>query len=115
MKFVEQGPGRTYSRHKTKLYTTNQYGSLAQLVEQRPEEPRVPSSSLGGATKEITSSKDGVISLVILFMPRTGSPRSGQFGAESEVKKSSDSYFSLRMNEGGRSRPMSGGLLFFRK
>jgi hypothetical protein len=27
------------------------YGSLAQLVEQRPEEPRVPSSSLGGATK----------------------------------------------------------------
>ena len=25
-------------------------GSLAQLVEQRPEEPRVPSSSLGGAT-----------------------------------------------------------------
>ncbi len=26
-------------------------GSLAQLVEQRPEEPCVPSSSLGGATK----------------------------------------------------------------
>gem|GEM_PF-3164790 len=26
------------------------YGSLAQLVEQRPEEPCVPSSSLGGAT-----------------------------------------------------------------
>ena len=25
-------------------------GSLAQLVEQRPEEPCVPSSSLGGAT-----------------------------------------------------------------
>ena len=29
---------------------TNKHGSLAQLVEQRPEEPRVPSSSLGGAT-----------------------------------------------------------------
>lgn len=29
-------------------------GSLAQLVEQRPEEPCVPSSSLGGATKEST-------------------------------------------------------------
>jgi hypothetical protein len=28
-----------------------QRGSLAQLVEQRPEEPCVPSSSLGGATK----------------------------------------------------------------
>jgi hypothetical protein len=28
-----------------------QCGSLAQLVEQRPEEPCVPSSSLGGATK----------------------------------------------------------------
>ena len=27
------------------------YGSLAQLVEQRLEEPCVPSSSLGGATK----------------------------------------------------------------
>ena len=26
------------------------FGSLAQLVEQWPEEPRVPSSSLGGAT-----------------------------------------------------------------
>ncbi len=26
-------------------------GTLAQLVEQRPEEPCVPSSSLGGATK----------------------------------------------------------------
>lgn len=26
-------------------------GALAQLVEQRPEEPCVPSSSLGGATK----------------------------------------------------------------
>jgi hypothetical protein len=31
------------------------FGSLAQLVEQRPEEPRVPSSSLGGATKETVS------------------------------------------------------------
>ena len=30
----------------------DQYGSLAQLVEQGPEEPCVPSSSLGGATKE---------------------------------------------------------------
>ena len=29
-------------------------GALAQLVEQRPEEPCVPSSSLGGATKENT-------------------------------------------------------------
>ena len=29
-------------------------GSLAQLVEQRPEEPCVPSSSLGGATKLIS-------------------------------------------------------------
>jgi hypothetical protein len=29
------------------------YGSLAQLVEQRLEEPCVPSSSLGGATKII--------------------------------------------------------------
>ena len=38
-------------------------GSLAQLVEQRPEEPRVPSSSLGGATKEIASSFDGAFSL----------------------------------------------------
>ena len=38
-------------------------GSLAQLVEQRPEEPCVPSSSLGGATKIISSSKDGVIIL----------------------------------------------------
>ena len=27
------------------------FGSLAQLVEQRIEDPRVPSSSLGGATK----------------------------------------------------------------
>lgn len=32
-------------------YTNNHRGSLAQLVEQRPEEPCVPSSSLGGATK----------------------------------------------------------------
>ena len=31
-------------------------GSLAQLVEQRPEEPCVPSSSLGGATKIISRS-----------------------------------------------------------
>jgi hypothetical protein len=30
----------------------HQFGSLAQLVEQRPEEPCVPSSSLGGATKK---------------------------------------------------------------
>ena len=28
-------------------------GALAQLVEQRPEEPCVPSSSLGGATIDI--------------------------------------------------------------
>ena len=35
----------------------NMCGSLAQLVEQRPEEPCVPSSSLGGATKENTPSK----------------------------------------------------------
>ncbi len=33
-------------------------GSLAQLVEQRPEEPCVPSSSLGGATKEKVSCND---------------------------------------------------------
>ena len=33
------------------VYHTDLCGSLAQLVEQRPEEPRVPSSSLGGATK----------------------------------------------------------------
>jgi hypothetical protein len=30
--------------------SAHQCGSLAQLVEQRPEEPCVPSSSLGGAT-----------------------------------------------------------------
>ena len=38
-------------------------GSLAQLVEQRPEEPCVPSSSLGGATKVIAPSTDGAITL----------------------------------------------------
>ncbi len=43
---------------------SNLPGSLAQLVEQRPEEPCVPSSSLGGATKEITPLHCGVISLV---------------------------------------------------
>ena len=30
-------------------------GSLAQLVEQRPEEPCVPSSSLGGATSSFAN------------------------------------------------------------
>lgn len=40
-----------------------EYGSLAQLVEQRPEEPCVPGSSPGGATKIITSSSDGAIIL----------------------------------------------------
>ena len=38
-------------------------GSLAQLVEQRLEEPCVPSSSLGGATKENTPALVGVFSL----------------------------------------------------
>ncbi len=38
-------------------------GSLAQLVEQRPEEPCVPSSSLGGATKKNTPALLGVFFL----------------------------------------------------
>jgi hypothetical protein len=58
---------RLYSRKLTTYVIHHQYGSLAQLVEQRPEEPRVPSSSLGGATKEITSSQDEVISLVMFI------------------------------------------------
>jgi hypothetical protein len=47
------------------------FGSLAQLVEQRPEEPRVPSSSLGGATKETASLPPvhGAFSLVRNFFP----------------------------------------------
>ena len=48
------------------IIRVNQYGSLAQLVEQRLEEPCVPSSSLGGATKIISSSQDGGIILVII-------------------------------------------------
>ncbi len=39
-------------KSKTRQRRKLRRGSLAQLVEQRPEEPRVPSSSLGGATKE---------------------------------------------------------------
>ena len=43
-------------------------GSLAQLVEQRPEEPCVPSSSLGGATirhrSTFRSSYDGSMCLI---------------------------------------------------
>ena len=35
-------------------------GSLAQLVEQGPEEPCVPSSSLGGATNKNTSARWGI-------------------------------------------------------
>lgn len=35
------------------------YGALAQLVEQRPEEPCVPSSSLGGATIGKYKQKEG--------------------------------------------------------
>ena len=42
-------------------------GSLAQLVEQRLEEPCVPSSSLGGATKDSTSRSRGVFSIVARF------------------------------------------------
>ena len=52
---VEQRPGRPALTAQHKLYEYQQFGSLAQLVEQRPEEPCVPSSSLGGATKEYTS------------------------------------------------------------
>ncbi len=37
------------------------YGDLAQLVEQRPEEPCVPSSSLGVATKLIFTESFGKI------------------------------------------------------
>ena len=40
-------------------------GSLAQLVEQRPEEPCVPSSSLGGATNTTTAS------IPITFLQKT--------------------------------------------
>ena len=42
-------------------------GSLAQLVEQRPEEPCVPSSSLGGATKVKPPKKFGGFTLVSIF------------------------------------------------
>ena len=39
-------------------------GSLAQLVEQRPEEPCVPSSSLGGATKiKVSAERLGLLFL----------------------------------------------------
>ena len=45
-------------------------GSLAQLVEQRPEEPRVPSSSLGGATKQIVQSlRIGLFAWLVLPRP----------------------------------------------
>lgn len=40
-------------RFEKKCGIIKRRGSLAQLVEQRPEEPCVPSSSLGGATKII--------------------------------------------------------------
>lgn len=39
------------SRAEARRPSVTMCGSLAQLVEQRPEEPCVPSSSLGGATK----------------------------------------------------------------
>ena len=42
---LEKSPPFAYNSLSTK------FGSLAQLVEQRIEDPRVPSSSLGGATK----------------------------------------------------------------
>ena len=38
-------------------------GSLAQLVEQRPEEPCVPSSSLGGATRYFRLANAGLFYL----------------------------------------------------
>ena len=41
-------------------------GSLAQLVEQRPEEPCVPSSSLGGATKMYSNQR--VLISVVLYL-----------------------------------------------
>ena len=45
--------GRRPDANFNNLYS--KCGALAQLVEQRPEEPCVPSSSLGGATKENAS------------------------------------------------------------
>lgn len=50
MKSVEQRP----EGQKLELYShfrdADLYGAIAQLVEQRPEEPCVPGSSPGGAT-----------------------------------------------------------------
>ena len=59
--------------HKALLTISYQYhvyrGSLAQLVEQRPEEPCVPSSSLGGATKrELQIRKSSRIYFLELFL-----------------------------------------------
>ena|GEM_PF-3795946 len=45
---------------KQNLASELRRGSLAQLVEQRPEEPCVPSSSLGGATNKIPDPRDRV-------------------------------------------------------
>lgn len=54
-----------------KINTVRINGDLAQLVEQRPEEPCVPSSSLGVATKIIQqirkSSRIYFLELFLLF------------------------------------------------
>ena len=53
-------------------------GALAQLVEQRPEEPCVPSSSLGGATSKSTSAKVGVFLLAMIWTQRAASGSTGE-------------------------------------
>jgi hypothetical protein len=47
-------------------------GALAQLVEQRPEEPCVPSSSLGGATTTtLLVNPDFINALFYAYLVRT--------------------------------------------
>ena len=53
---------------RSEQFTIDADGSLAQLVEQRPEEPRVPSSSLGGATKINPSLQSGGFILVTALL-----------------------------------------------
>ena len=57
---------------------------FSSVVERCPEEAGVPSSNLGGATKEILSSKDGSLSFLnpnpFAFYPRSRYTNSGYAG-----------------------------------
>jgi hypothetical protein len=68
-------------------------GSLAQLVEQRPEEPCVPSSSLGGATKV----KPSVFCWGFYFGSQT--PNCLQFGRQAAAHRCLHRARLLRMSK----------------